>query len=150
MVESLHQTLLLEQRQDTAANTIDWVEVQSLTPESFNFNIVVSVHSIEVVAERMTDLGRIRRGEVSVGDETGSVILSARNEQIDMLVPGSTVVVRQGRIDMFDGYIRLRVDKFGTLKTHKEAAEDGESLPRIPETIHLALNISESKHEWVH
>ena len=150
MVESLHQTLLLEQRQDTAANTIDWVEVQSLTPESFNFNIVVSVHSIEVVAERMTELGRIRIGEVIVGDETGSVILSARNEQIDMLVPGSTVVVRQGRIDMFDGYIRLRVDKFGTLKTHKEAAEDGESLPRIPETIHLALNISESKHEWVH
>jgi len=150
MVDSLHQTLLLEQRQDTAANTIDWVEVQSLTPESFNFNIVVSVHSIEVVAERMTDLGRIRIGEVIVGDETGSVILSARNEQIDMLVPGSTVVVRQGRIDMFDGYIRLRVDKFGTLKTHKEAAEDGESLPRIPETIHLALNISESKHQWVY
>ena len=58
--------------------------------------------------------------------------------------------------DMFDGYIRLRVDKFGTMSIYgeEEEGEEGKtsnksSLPPKPETVNLKNNISERQHQWV-
>ena len=153
-MESLHQALLLEQQQQQqqpATPDMKWTTVHQLTPESLNFNILLLIQSVEVVAERMTELGRIRIAEIITGDATGSLVISAKNEQIETLAPGSTVVVRNGRIDMFDGYMRLRIDKFGTLKTYQESKEDGDfsPLPTEPLSIDLSLNISERKYQWV-
>ncbi|CAN6853825.1 unnamed protein product [Brassica oleracea] len=41
-----------------------------------------------------------------VGDETASILFTARNDQVDLMKPGSTV-----KIDMFKGSMRLVVDK---------------------------------------
>jgi len=36
--------------------------------------------------------------------------------------PGSTIIVRNSRIDMFKGFMRLTVDKWGKLQTAPEPA----------------------------
>ncbi len=38
-------------------------------------------------------------------------------DQIEALQPGATVIVRNAKIDMFKGFMRLAVDKWGALKT---------------------------------
>tara|TARA_B100000780_G_C20682242_1_gene271487 strand:+ start:82 stop:507 length:426 start_codon:yes stop_codon:yes gene_type:complete len=122
-----------------------WSKVSDLKPESHSLNLLLLVHSVEVIVEKESKLtGRIRIGEIVVGDATGSVVISARNEQIDILSPGTTVIVRNGRIDMFDGYLRLRVDKWGSLNSY----EDQYDVDLTPITVNLAKNISETKYIW--
>ena len=121
-----------------------WSKVADLKPESHSLNLLLLVHSVEVIVEKESKLtGRIRIGEIVVGDATGSVVISARNEQIDILSPGTTVIVRNGRIDMFDGYLRLRVDKWGSLNSYEDQYDD-----LTPITVNLAKNISETKYIW--
>ena len=121
-----------------------WSKVSDLKPESHSLNLLLLVHSVEVIVEKESKLtGRIRIGEIVVGDATGSVVISARNEQIDILSPGATVIVRNGRIDMFDGYLRLRVDKWGSLNSYEDQYDD-----LTPITVNLAKNISETKYIW--
>ena len=146
---ALHEILVTQNAAKSSDATTKWIKVTELAPESFNHNIVVFVQSVEVVAERTTNFGNIRIGEIVVGDETGSVVISAKNEQIEILVPGTTVVVRNGRIDMFDGRMRLRVDKRGTLTSYDEEENSaGETLPHKVVTIDLTQNISERKYQW--
>ena len=122
-----------------------WSKVADLKPESHSLNLLLLVHSVEVIVEKESKLtGRIRIGEIVVGDATGSVVISARNEQIDILSPGTTVIVRNGRIDMFDGYLRLRVDKWGSLNSYKDQYD----VDLTPITVNLAKNISETKYIW--
>ena len=122
-----------------------WSKVSDLKPESHSLNLLLLVHSVEVIVEKESKLtGRIRIGEIVVGDATGSVVISARNEQIDILSPGATVIVRNGRIDMFDGYLRLRVDKWGSLNSYKDQYD----VDLTPITVNLAKNISETKYIW--
>ena len=146
---ALHEILVTQNAAKSSDATTKWIKVTELAPESFNHNIVVFVQSVEVVAERTTNFGNIRIGEIVVGDETGSVVISAKNEQIEKLVPGTTVVVRNGRIDMFDGRMRLRVDKRGTLTSYDEEENSaGETLPHKVVTIDLTQNITERKYQW--
>ncbi|CAL0333849.1 unnamed protein product [Lupinus luteus] len=52
-----------------------------------------------------------RIAECLIGDETGSILFTARNEQVDLMTPGSTLILRNAKIDMFKGSMRLGVDK---------------------------------------
>lgn len=44
-------------------------------------------------------------------------------EQIDLVQPGKTVVVRNSKIDMFKGFMRVAVDRWGKVEQAKEAAD---------------------------
>jgi len=57
-----------------------------------------------------------------VGDNTASITLTARNEQIDKVSPGRTIIVRNAKIDMFKGFMRLAVDKWGKIEVATEPA----------------------------
>jgi len=65
---------------------------------------------------------RIRVHEVIVGDHTGCITLTARNAQIDLVQPGNTIEVRNAKIDMFQGFMRLSVDKWGAIRLADEPA----------------------------
>ncbi|KAK4770180.1 hypothetical protein SAY87_030712 [Trapa incisa] len=57
-----------------------------------------------------------RIAECLIGDETGSIVFTARNEQVDIMKPGATVILRNAKIDMFKGTMRLAVDKWGRVE----------------------------------
>jgi replication factor A1 len=60
-------------------------------------------------------------------------------EQIELLKPGRTVVLRNARVDMFKGYMRLAVDKWGKI----EAATD------VNFNVNLNNNLSAIEYELV-
>ncbi|CAN6482814.1 unnamed protein product [Victoria cruziana] len=63
----------------------------------------------------------MRIAECLVGDETGMIVFTARNEQVDLLKPNTTVILRNAKIDMFKGSMRLAVDKWGRVEVTDQA-----------------------------
>lgn len=62
-----------------------------------------------------------RIAECLVGDETGTILFTARNDQVEMMKPGNTVILRNAKIDMFKGSMRLAVDKWGRIEVTEPA-----------------------------
>lgn len=63
-----------------------------------------------------------RIAECLVGDETGAIVFTARNDQVDLLKPNATVILRNAKIDMFKGSMRLAVDKWGRIEAVETAS----------------------------
>jgi hypothetical protein len=98
-----------------------------------------------VVDKRRVDRSRVRLAEVEIGDETGTVSLRARDEQIDLLErvskckPGA-VVLRNCTLELYQGkHIRLAVTKWGKLS---EYPDDVASTPGPPPIMNLDRNFS--------
>mmetsp|Transcript_11614 Transcript_11614/g.19777 ORF Transcript_11614/g.19777 Transcript_11614/m.19777 type:complete len:136 (+) Transcript_11614:61-468(+) len=96
-----------------------FLKVDQLKPGGTGLNLVVKCVSCNIVVDRQRpDGSRIRIAECVVADETGCITLSARNAQIDAIkMTGQpTLVIRNGRIEMFQGFMRLMVDKWGIIQ----------------------------------
>ncbi|CAH9074813.1 unnamed protein product [Cuscuta epithymum] len=114
-----------------------FVKVDSLKPGTNGHTLTVKV--ISSTAIKSSGGGGGRRGgggrasmsrpappariaECLVGDETGTIIFTARNDQVDTMTPGNTVIIRNAKIDMFKGSMRLAVDKWGRVEVTEEPA----------------------------
>ncbi|GJN35710.1 hypothetical protein PR202_gb24512 [Eleusine coracana subsp. coracana] len=107
-----------------------FTKVDKLIPGNDRHTLTVKVVSSAPVAAR----GRVGGGpsiavgsrpnriaECLVGDETGAILFTARNEQVDLLKPGATAILRNAKIDMFKGSMRLAVDKWGRIEVTEPA-----------------------------
>jgi hypothetical protein len=99
-------------------------------------NIVVDKHRV--------DRSRVRLAEVEIGDETGTVSLRARDEQIDILQEVSersgAVVLRNCTLELYQGkHIRLAVTKWGKLSMYPD---DVASTPPPPSKMNKDRNFS--------
>ncbi|GAU27118.1 hypothetical protein TSUD_104270 [Trifolium subterraneum] len=88
--------------------------VVDLRPGTDGHTLTVKVLSSELVKTIYSDSGELVSctAECLVGDETGTIIFTARNEQVDLMEPGATVILENAKIDMFRGSMRLAVDKW--------------------------------------
>jgi len=90
-------------------------------PPAVGYNMCVRVGKISVVVDKLrVDRTRVRLAEVEIGDETGSVSLRARGEQIDLLQEianeNGSVVLRNAVVELFQGrHIRLAVTRWGKM-----------------------------------
>lgn len=97
-----------------------------------------------VVDKRRVDQSRVRLAEVEIGDETGTVSLRARDEQIDALQEVSSrsgaVVLRNCTLELYQGrHIRLAVTKWGKLAVYPDNVA---STPPPPSKMNLDRNFS--------
>uniref|UniRef100_A0A0D9WEA7 Single-stranded DNA binding protein Ssb-like OB fold domain-containing protein n=1 Tax=Leersia perrieri TaxID=77586 RepID=A0A0D9WEA7_9ORYZ len=107
-----------------------FVKVDQLKPVTNGHTLTVKVVSANPVPARGRSGGSgpavgsrpARIAECLVGDETGVIVFTARNEQVDMLKPGNTAILRNARIDMFKGSMRLAVDKWGRVEVTDPAS----------------------------
>uniref|UniRef100_A0ACD5TBU8 Uncharacterized protein n=1 Tax=Avena sativa TaxID=4498 RepID=A0ACD5TBU8_AVESA len=119
-------------------------KVVELRPCTQGYSLLVKVLSAKPVAvHRPGGGGGFRQGqqpqmritECIVGDDTGVVVFTARNEQVDIMKVGATVELKNAKVDMYKGSMRLAVDKRGTVK----AAESPSSQLRVKEDNNLSL-----------
>lgn len=97
-----------------------FVKVDQLKPGTTGHTLTLKVVSSNTVLQKGRPDGpqvrQMRIAECLVGDETGVIIFTARNEQVDMMKPGTTVILRNAKIDMYRGSMRLAVDKWGRVE----------------------------------
>lgn len=114
------------------------LKVAELNPDSRNTDITVKVVSIgeprEVVDRFSGKTNKV--AEATVGDETGTVLLTLWNENIDLAAPGEVLEVKNGYVSFFRGTMRLNVGRYGSMAK-------GET--DIPE-VNTANNVSEK--DW--
>lgn len=115
--------------------------VCDLHPESHGVNLVLQVVEIKVLLERRRpDGSMIAVAEALVGDATGCVLLTAKNEQIGLLQTGATLALLNARIVMFQSRMRLVVDAWG----HCEP-----SALTIDGAVDVTRNISDDEYQLV-
>ncbi|KAK1286558.1 Uncharacterized protein QJS10_CPB20g01871 [Acorus calamus] len=102
-----------------------FTKVEQLKPGTTGHTLTVKVVSSKTVLQKgraaSASLRQTRIAECVVGDETGTIVFTARNEQVDMMTPGATVILRNAKIDMFKGSMRLAVDKWGRVEVSEPA-----------------------------
>ncbi|PRP80752.1 hypothetical protein PROFUN_11492 [Planoprotostelium fungivorum] len=99
-----------------------FTQVSQVKPSKCGYNLKLKVLYLNNVLEKTRiDGTTVRIAECIVGDESGSIILTARNDQIDKVQPGKSIIVRNSKIDMFKGFMRLAVDKWGKIENSPEA-----------------------------
>ncbi|KAI3887730.1 hypothetical protein C5167_043182 [Papaver somniferum] len=102
-----------------------FIKVDQLKPGTSGHNVTVKVVSSESVMPKgrsaTQNFRNTRIAECLVGDETGTILFTARNEQVDLMKPGGTVILRNAKIDMFKGSMRLAVDKWGRVEVTEPA-----------------------------
>ncbi|XP_076935082.1 uncharacterized protein At4g28440-like [Bidens hawaiensis] len=102
-----------------------FIKISELCPNAFGLNQTVKVVSSKAITTRghNGNQGRnMRLAECLVGDETGIVVFTARNDQVDAMKEGSTVILRNAKIDMYKGSMRLAVDRWGRVEVTEPAA----------------------------
>ncbi|KAK4399745.1 hypothetical protein Sango_1080600 [Sesamum angolense] len=107
-----------------------FTKVNQLRPLDTGLNLTVKVVDAKTVVQRGRTQGRF--SECLVGDETGMIIFTARNDQanidylisslVDLAKAGSTLVLSNAKIDMFKGSMRLAVDRTGRVEAGDPAS----------------------------
>ncbi|KMZ56380.1 Nucleic acid-binding, OB-fold-like protein [Zostera marina] len=97
-----------------------FTKVEQLRPGTAGHTLIVKVVSSKLIMQKGRPDGpqirQMRIAECLVGDETGIIIFTARNQQVDLMKPNTTVTLRNAKIDMFKGSMRLAVDKWGRVE----------------------------------
>ena len=117
-----------------------FVEIKDLRPTKTGLNITVKVVSSKTVVDRTKpDGSKVLVSECMVGDGSGIVVFTAKNEQVSLMKPGATVTLRNAKVEMYRGCMRLVVDKWGLV----EAAADAGIVPKEDN------NLSEVEYELI-
>ncbi|KAJ0016618.1 hypothetical protein Pint_10521 [Pistacia integerrima] len=95
-----------------------FVKVDQLKPGTKGHNVIVQVLKSETVVPKgrppaSPNLRQTRIAECLVGDDTATILFTARNDQVKLMKPETTVILRNEKIDTFKGSMRLAVDKWG-------------------------------------
>ncbi|KAG5520944.1 hypothetical protein RHGRI_033490 [Rhododendron griersonianum] len=102
-----------------------FTKVHQLRPLAGGLLLTVKVISSKTIMPRGRADGnqgrQMRLAECLVGDETGMIIFTARNDQVDLMKEGTTCILRNAKIDMFKGSMRLSVDRSGRVEITEQA-----------------------------
>jgi len=60
--------------------------------------------------------GQSKVASITLGDETGEIMLSLWNEEIDKVTVGAKVSIRNGYMSSYNGRAQLNVGRFGSLE----------------------------------
>ena len=115
------------------------IKVEKLGPNSREANIVVKVVSkSEVRNVTGRDYSVHRVADALVGDETGSVVLTLWDENIDKINEEATLRVTNGYVNLFRGNMRLNIGRYGSYQILEETP--------IKE-VNTENNLSEKRYE---
>ena len=106
------------------------LKVNELTPTSRRFDITVKVLSLsEERSVKSSKDGKTHRvAEALVGDETGTVLMTLWDDDIDEVssYEGETITLKNGYVTVFRGSLRLNKGRYGSIEKSGEINEVNE------------------------
>ncbi len=93
------------------------MKIKDLTVGTGSVALEAEVLSVEE-PKKINKMGReLRVANVSIGDDSGNIVLTLWNENIDKVSPGMKIKIENGYVAEFQGKKQLTLGKFGTLTT---------------------------------
>ncbi|KAH9320889.1 hypothetical protein KI387_015528 [Taxus chinensis] len=123
-----------------------FIKIDQLSPGTSGHNLVLKVISVKLVLQKGRPDAQVRQTRIAecvVGDDTGVIVFTARNDQVDLMKEGSTVVFRNAKIDMFRGSMRLAVDKWGRIEVTEPAEFDVKEDNNLSLVEYELVNVQE-------
>lgn len=99
------------------------IKMEKVKPSMSGLNARVRVVGAPNAVENKSGLW-----EVAIGDETGVMLLSCRKPQLDVLVVGQTLELRNFHVQVVNGRMRVAVDKWGKIA---ELGEDETGIDNV-------------------
>jgi len=127
----------------------EYMKVGDLSATSRNVNVKVKVVSIgeeRTVSSRIDDRTH-RVAEALVGDETGTILMTLWDDNIDLLreKEGSTILVKNGYIGVFRNSLRLNLGRYGSIEdSSEEITEVNEENNLSEQKIETQMRFRES------
>jgi len=92
-------------------------KVKDLTPRSNKVNVLVKVTGVGEPKEIPNRFGGEAKkvAEAKVGDETGTIILSLWQDQIESVNEGDVLSIENGYVSLVRGHMHLNVGKYGRM-----------------------------------
>lgn len=119
----------------------DYSKVGPLKPDLRNLNLTVKI--VNIGPSRAVSSRRERRqhlvAEALVGDETGSVLLTLWDDQINMFKADDVVEVKKGYTTIYRGSLRLNVGKSGQIEKADETIEEVNTRNNLSEKTHIQI-----------
>lgn len=118
-----HERKKMERREDLRS-----VKIAEINPGTRRFSVTFKVLEVQeeknIVSRR--DGVEHRVADVLVGDDTGVMLLTAWDDEIEKFreLVGSTVSLVNGYVSLFRGSLRLGLGRYGTLQPSKEEIKD--------------------------
>ncbi|KAL5539819.1 hypothetical protein UlMin_044055 [Ulmus minor] len=82
--------------------------------------LTMKVVSLEMV---FAQVRKMRIVECLVEDENGTIVFTSRNQQVDLIKPGTTIILCNVKIEIFKGSsMTLAMDKWGQVEVTKIAS----------------------------
>jgi replication factor A1 len=97
-------------------------KIGELTPNSRAVNVTAKVVSKSEVRDIASgrDGASHRVCDALIGDETGVVLLTLWDDNIEKVKVDETISIGNGYVNLFKGNMRLNIGRLGTLETAKE------------------------------
>ncbi len=100
---------------------VEWVKVKDLNPESKNVNTNVKVINAGEERSIASKFGGERRlKEFTVGDDTGTVVMTLWEDQVNLANEGDSLAIENGYISLVRGNMRLNIGKYGKFAKAKD------------------------------
>jgi len=123
---------------ETEKQTTD-VNIKELQPYQNRINVVFSVVSKgeeREVSNRNNPDENNRVSDITVADATASIILTAWNEDIDLLEENKSFTLKNGFVNIFRDSMRLGKGKFGDFKEIDKTIDDLNTETNRSEEVH--------------
>eukprot|EP00884_Botryococcus_braunii_P013354 jgi/Botrbrau1/22019/Bobra.0024s0033.1 len=124
-MSSMTQTVMAAPTEIHIKRAPVFVTIDALRPETSGHNVKAKVLDSTVVLNRpgRYNSAPSRIAECTIGDSTGCIIFTARNEQVDIAKPGKFIILRNAKVDMFRGSMRLAVNLWGKVEEDANPTE---------------------------
>lgn len=100
----------------------EYVKIESLQPYAKGVNVkakIVNVGEVRVVSQ-----GERRVADALVGDETGSILMTLWDDEIEGYSDGDVVEIKNGYVSVFRGSMRLSAGRYGTMAKIEEDMDE--------------------------
>jgi hypothetical protein len=111
---SLHPPLALISRHAPSASVV--TNLRDVQPDAITLDVLVTVMSLNLTVEHAPAGSEpVRAAEFTVADQTASIKLHVKNDQIEQLPVGALVLIRGCHISDFDGQMHLKTGPWSTI-----------------------------------
>ncbi len=140
IVKIMQQRSVIDMTYEDKSSEDEFKKVEELTPQSRAISIVVKVISKSEIREVVTrrDGSNHRVCDATVGDETGTIILTLWDDAIENINDDETISIKNGYISLFRGSMHLNIGRYGTFEKIEE---------EVISEVNTENNVSEKTYE---
>eukprot|EP01015_Nassula_variabilis_P021593 TRINITY_DN3868_c0_g2_i1.p2 TRINITY_DN3868_c0_g2~~TRINITY_DN3868_c0_g2_i1.p2 ORF type:complete len:161 (+),score=52.39 TRINITY_DN3868_c0_g2_i1:105-587(+) len=114
-----------------------FIKVNEIKPDKTGYNVYLKV--IDVTSDtnvKRFDNSNLLIRDAVCGDETGIVNIRLKAENADRLQKGKVIAIRNGRVEVIQGRIRLEVDRWGKVTQEDNVEIKSTGTKNISDTVY--------------